>query len=270
MHPRVCLHQVVLMQEDTTAFIDLCRAIDVPNMTLATPLLMRQPGSAETVKRLLTNGGPRVAIVNHPFATFPNLEHDRGEASAQLLKAIDLAASLGAKSLYLQTGGRDSLSWEQAAARFVELLVPGRLAARAQGVTLMIENASPFNIDIHIAHTLADTILLAEMAGIGVCIDLQPCFGEAGLPQLFRRAMPITWLVQVSDYVLGDRVAPCRAVPGDGVVPLERLIGDLLDAGYQGLFDLELVGPRITSEGGAAASKRAMGWLSDMLTRLGA
>jgi sugar phosphate isomerase/epimerase len=108
------------------------------------------------------------------------------------------------------------------------------------------------------------------MAGIGVCIDLQPCFGEAGLSRLFRRALPITGLVQVSDYVLGDRVAPCRAVPGDGVVPLERLIGDLLAAGYQGLFDLELVGPRITDEGGAAASRRAAERLSEMLTKLGA
>ena len=145
-----------------------------------------------------------------------------------------------------------------------------REIAREKAVDLMIENASPFNIDIHIAHTLADTILLAEMAEIGVCIDLQPCWGEAGLARLFRRAMPITKLVQVSDYVMGDRVAPCRAVPGDGAVPLEGLIGDLLDAGYEGLFDLELVGPRIDKEGGAAASLRAVEWLSHLLIKLGA
>jgi sugar phosphate isomerase/epimerase len=120
-----------------------------------------------------------------------------------------------------------------------------------------------------IAHTLADTVMLAEMAGVGVCIDLQPCWGEANLVRLFRHAMPITGLVQVSDYVLGDRVAPCRAVPGDGAVPLESLIGDLLDAGYTGLFDLELVGPRIDAEGGAAASTRAVERLAEILTRLG-
>ena len=57
---------------------------------------------------------------------------------------------------------------------------------------------------------------------------------------------------------------------GDGVVPLERLISDLLDAGYQGLFDLELVGPRINEEGGVAASKRAAAWLSELLTKFGA
>jgi sugar phosphate isomerase/epimerase len=258
------------MRESTTAFIELCRSIGVPNMTLATSLLMQQPGGIEAVKGVLRGAGSRVAVLNHIFAAAPNLEYDRGEASQKLLQAIDLTISLGAKSIYLLTGGRGSLSWEQAAERFIEMLESGKRAARANGVTLMIENASPFNVDIHMAHTLADTILLAEMADIGVCIDLQPCFAEANLAQLFRRARSITGLVQVSDYVLGDRVAPCRAVPGDGIVPLERMIGELLNLGYQGVFDLELVGPRIDAEGGAAAAKRAAERLSEMLTKLGA
>jgi sugar phosphate isomerase/epimerase len=270
MHPRICLHQVVLMKESTTSFIELCRSIGVAHMTLATPLVMQQPGGVAALKKALSNGGPQTAIVNHPFAVFPNLEQDAGEASARMLQAIDLTVELGAKSMYLLTGGRGWLSWEQAAERFIKLLEPCQKAANAKGVKLMIENASPFNVDIHITHTLADTIQLAEMAGVSICIDLQPCFGEANLPRLFKRALPITGLVQVSDYVLGDRIAPCRAVPGDGIVPLERLIGNLLDEGYRGLFDLELVGPRITAEGGAIAAKRAAERLSEILTKLGA
>ena len=82
--------------------------------------------------------------------------------------------------------------------------------------------------------------------------------------------MPLAGLVQVSDYVLGDRTTPCRAVPGDGAMPLERLLGDVQDAGYRGLFDLELVGPRIEAEGARAASRRAADYLSNLLTRLGA
>ncbi|MEO7247589.1 MAG: sugar phosphate isomerase/epimerase, partial [Novosphingobium sp.] len=83
-------------------------------------------------------------------------------------------------------------------------------------------------------------------------------------------ALPHTHLVQVSDYVLGDRSAPCRAVVGDGVVPIESLLGDLLDGGYAGVFDLELVGPRIQQEGPAAATKRAAENLSEILMKLGA
>lgn len=82
--------------------------------------------------------------------------------------------------------------------------------------------------------------------------------------------MPLAGLVQVSDYVLGDRTTPCRAVPGDGVIPLEAILRDVLDLGYAGLFDLELVGPRIEAEGAAVACQRAATYLSDMLYRLGA
>jgi sugar phosphate isomerase/epimerase len=269
MHPRVCLHQVAFVKESTTQFIGHCRTIGVQPMTLVTPVLML-PGQMLETERALAAGGPRVETVNHPFAMFPDLDKDGGEATKKLLRAIEIATSLHANNIYVVTGGRGSLTWEQAAERFAKLVAPCRLAARDHGIQLLVETASSFNIDIHMAHTLTDTIRLAEIAGLGVCIDLHACWFEAGLKQLFERAVPMTGLVQVSDYVLGDRTAPCRAVPGDGAIPLERLLGDLLELGYAGVFDLELVGPRIETEGNRVATKRAAEKLSEMLSRLGA
>jgi sugar phosphate isomerase/epimerase len=269
MHPRVCLHQVAMIGEPTSAFIDHCRAIGVGHMTLVTPLLM-QPGGIDEARRALAAGGTRATVVNHPFGTYPNLDTDSGEAAAKMLEAIAATEALGADRMYLVSGGRGSLSWEQAAERFAELIAPCRAAAEAKGIKLLVETASDFNVDIHIAHTLDDTIALAEIAGIGVCIELHACWFEGRLKQKFARAMPNTGLVQVSDYVLGDRTAPCRAVPGDGVIPLERLLGDILEAGYQGVFDLELLGPRIQDEGARTATRRAAENLSELLTKLGA
>jgi hypothetical protein len=54
----------------------------------------------------------------------------------------------------------------------------------------MIENASPLYADIHIAHTLRDTVTLAELAGIGVCIDLFAYWAEAGLRRTGRPGGP--------------------------------------------------------------------------------
>jgi sugar phosphate isomerase/epimerase len=269
MHPRVNLHQVAFISESTTAFVDYCREIGVPNMTLVTPLLM-QPGGLEEAQRALAAGGPRAAVVNHPVAMGSSLDRVGEEESEKLLRAIDIAATLGAPVIYLVSGGRGSLLWEAAAARFAELVAPCLSAAREKGVRLTVENASPLNADMHLAHTLDDTIRLAEIAEIGVCIELNACWYEADLKEKFRRAMPLTGLVQVSDYVLGDRFTPNRAVPGDGAVPLDWLIGTILDLGYQGVFDLELVGPRIEQEGARAASKRAAENLSDLLVKLGA
>jgi sugar phosphate isomerase/epimerase len=269
MHKRISLHQVAFMGESTGRFIGHCRAIGVQHMTLVTPKLMAAGELDEAVEGLVA-GGPRVATVNHVFAVFPDLATDHGMAAQKLHGAIDIAARLGADAIYLLSGGRGSLDWEGAAERFAGLIAPCLEAARARGLTLLVENANSLNADIHIAHTLPDAIRLAEIAGIGLCMELHACWMEAGLRSLFRRAMPITGLVQVSDYVLGDRTTPCRAVPGDGVIPLERLIGDLLEAGYTGLFDLELVGPRIAAEGAAAASTRAAERLSEILVKLGA
>lgn len=253
MHPRISLHQVAFLAERTTDFLEHCRDIGV-QATLVSPILLRPGGVDEA-----TRSGVHIANINHPF----------DGCSATLDHVIDIAAGLGARSIYLLTGGRGALSWEQAAARFAELIEPCKQRAEQAGVHLLVENASSFNADIHIAHTLSDTITLASTSGIGVCIDVHACWAEAGLSALIRRALPVTGLIQVSDYVLGDRSAPCRAVPGDGTIPLERIIGDALEAGYTGDFDIELVGPRIDAEGPRAATARAVQTVSDMLTGLG-
>ena len=53
-------------------------------------------------------------------------------------------------------------------------------------------------------------------------------------------------------------------------MPLETILRGVLELGYTGLFDLELLGPRIEAEGAQAACTRAAHTLSDLLTRLGA
>lgn len=269
MHPRVCLHQVGFLKESTADFINYCREIGVGHMTLANPHMLG-PDVLDEALAALAPGGTRVTNLTQPFARYPDIENDTGGAAQALNQAVEAAAALGAPNLYVVTGPRGSLDWEAAAERVGELLAPCRELAAAREVTLLVESANLLNADIHIAHTLDDTIRLAEIARIGVCIDLGACWFEGGLAEKFARAMPTTHLVQVSDYVLGDRSTPCRAVPGDGVVPLDRLIGQLLDLGYQGVFDLELLGPRIDAEGHRPAFRRAAENLSELLTRLGA
>jgi len=59
-------------------------------------------------------------------------------------------------------------------------------------------------------------------------------------------------------------------VPGDGAIPLRQVIEWLLNAGYKGAFDVELIGPRIDREGHFAAARRAADYLDKMLCELGA
>ena len=71
--------------------------------------------------------------------------------------------------------------------------------------------------------------------------------------------------MQVSDFAVGTLSTPNRLVPGDGDIPLRRIIGQVIDAGYDGVFDLELIGPRIVEEGYEPATRRALHVLEDLL-----
>ena len=77
-------------------------------------------------------------------------------------------------------------------------------------------------------------------------------------------------LVQVSDFAVGTLSTPNRLVPGDGDIPLERILRQVVAAGYEGCFDLELIGPRIDEEGYGSACRRSVDWLAEMLDALGA
>jgi sugar phosphate isomerase/epimerase len=269
MHPRVCLHQVGFLSESAEAFVRFCGEIGVGHVTLA--MLPGTGPEAYAAARAALEGS-KVMPDNwaHPFARYPDLESDSGEAAERLNATIDTCAAIGCGHIYLVSGGRGTFDWEDAAEAMARLIAPCRDRAAAQNIALSVETANLLNADIHIAHTLDDTIRLAEIASIGVTIDLGASWFEGDLKRKFARAMPLTRLVQVSDYVLGDRSTPCRAVPGDGTVPLQRQLGWLLEAGYEGVFDLELTGPRIDAEGHRVAFARAAESLSEILLKLGA
>lgn len=226
-----------------------------------------------SVERALATGDYALETIVHPFLPGQHLDRDENSwviPRARLSAQIEAAAQLGAKSIYMVTGGHGGMDWEQAAETFARAIAPCVEQARSAGVALMIENAPPQYADIHIAHTLRDTLVLADIADIGVCIDLFGCWTEAGLKALIEQAVPRCDLVQVSDYVLADRNLPARAVPGDGDMPLLRLLDWILSANYQGAFDLELLGPRIDQEGHLEATRRAGQTVGELLTSLGA
>jgi sugar phosphate isomerase/epimerase len=256
VHPRLSINQVCFPDADLGEFIELTRSLDARNIVFTSPLLL-EPDGLRTAVRALGRRGPRVESIQHRFGVYPNLESDIGMASDTLMRLIAIAAELGARSIYMGTGGRGGLDWEEAARRFATLLAPAVETAREYGVGLLIETAGPLYPDTTIAHTLFDTIVLAERSEIGVCLELFYCWTEGRLMSLIKRASPRCGLVQVSDYILGDRSLPARAVPGDGAVPLARLIRTILSTGYAGVFDIELIGPRIDAEGHLAAASRA-------------
>lgn len=270
MHNRISVNSICFMGSSFSQQADYWQQL-APHRVSILGGQVDQEG-LDAARQALATGSYRLENIMQPFLPGQNLNPDNSSweaPRARLNAQIDNAIALGANSIYMVTGGHGGMVWEQAAEVFAEAVAPCVAKAKAAGIALMIENAPFHNADIHIAHSLRDTITLAEMAGTGICIDLFGCWYEAGLRGLIERAMPRCQLVQVSDYVCGDRAPAARAVPGDGHVPLLRLLEWILAAGYQGAFDLELFGPRIEQEGRLEATRRTCERLSEMLVALG-
>jgi len=270
MHDRISVNSLCFPGADLGEVGGYWLESGARRVSFISPLLAGGVGPARSA---LARGCYRVETIAHPFLPGRHLEpreESWRDARADLARLIEAAAELGGRSIYMLTGGHGSLTWEQAAECFSRAIAPCVAQAKQAGIALMIENALPLYADSHIAHSLSDTLTLAEMAGIGVCIDLFGCWTEAGLRGSIERAMPRCDLVQLSDYVYGDRALPSRAVPGDGAIPLEGMLEWMLGAGYTGAFDLELIGPRIDEEGHLEAVKRAGDHVGKMLISLGA
>lgn len=270
MHPRISISQICFLGESTEAVAAHWHALGPRNIGLVSPPILAE--GVDPIREIVTQGNYDVVTIAHMYCMG---QLTRDEAAwetirAETLRVIDAAATLGCPSIYGLTGGRGGMTWEAAAETFAATIAPCIEPARAKGVTLMVECATPLYAHGTITNNLRDTVILAEIAGIGVCLDTFGCWTEAGLRDTIARAVGLGAIVQVSDYVLGDTSLPCRAVPGDGAIPLRQLIDWTLEAGYQGAFDLELLGPRIEAEGRLDAVRRAADHLGELLVRAGA
>jgi sugar phosphate isomerase/epimerase len=218
--------------------------------------------------RAIRDAGLEVATLTHRAFGFAT----SGETTAarqRLLDTIAIAGEIGAQSIIMTTGGRGVLDWTEAADRFAEAMAPCAEAARVAGIPLGIEPTSHLYCDVSIAHRLVDTVTLARKAGIGVMIDLFACWVDSDITQAIAEACPICPVIQVSDYVHGDRGLPCRAVPGDGALPFDQLVPAIVQSGFKGWFDLEIIGPRLQAEGQETGLIRAAKTTSVMLECFG-
>jgi len=192
-------------------------------------------------------------------------------ALAELAGTIDIAQRLGAPSLYFLTGPTPPrMATDDATAALVACLPRVNAYAHERGVRLAIEHNSISSRQIGFVHTVAGVAEIARAADVDICLELQNCWYEPDLPRLFRDNVDRLCIVQVSDFLLGEPLRNNRRVPGDGSMPLEWLIGHVLDAGYKGYLEIEVLGPAIEEEGYDSAMRRSIDWLSERLVKWGA
>ncbi len=187
-----------------------------------------------------------------------------------IVDSLPFTAAVGCDVLYTVSGSFGSVPWETAAEMFCEETAPAREQAKELGIRLAVEPTNPLRSDVSFVFSVRDAIDLARMAGIGIVVDFYSAWYERDVDELVRENIDLVALVQIGDYKRGTFDIPNRCAIGDGDIPVERLLGMLLDAGYRGPFDLEILGPRIEEEGYRAPILRSVERAGEMLERLGA
>lgn len=266
-HPRLFVNPCCLRTRTGLAdFIEAFKGLGLQRTGMARPR-MQQLGWDEALK-LIAAADIEVGYLsyNRIFSLDSPRNWEREERD--LIQAIDAHRYFGSR-IYCLTGPGPAigLTWEQSAEAFVRAVKPAAAHARAKQVSLMLEPTNSAFSDLHFLHTLHDTLEIVEAADMDICLEVDPCWMERDLKSLIRRSGPRIGLVQLSDRKLASRCMD-RAVPGDGVVPLESIIGWILETGYAGPFDLELWGDTGCDE--VEGALRGLDYISSILKRLGA
>jgi sugar phosphate isomerase/epimerase len=257
--PRFSLSQVTTLgwslEQDLEAYV----AAGVPALGVSLYKL-RTTGVTRGV-RLIRDCGLPVSCVTSSGPIPLGDAAGAARALAEVREHLAVAAELGAACLMLLPGAAPGLPWEEAARRARDHVEALRADARRLGVRLGLEPVSQLRMDLCFLNTFHDALDFADGIGapeVGVVLELNNAWIERHLDADIRTRTRRIAVVQVSDFKVGTLRASERVMIGDGDIPLRRLVGALADAGYDGWYDLEMLGPAIDAAGYAQVVPQAM------------
>jgi sugar phosphate isomerase/epimerase len=172
--------------------------------------------------------------------------------------------------VYFPPGKTSGGVWEEVAGQFAEAVAPCVEFSRGCGVKLAFEPTH--RTDASFVGTLKDGLKISKQTGLGIVLDFGNCWMESELRSTILAAGADIALVQIDDIDIGGMGKPQglgRVQIGDGELPLRRLMQDVIDSGYQGVYDLEVIGPSAEKEGYERALNRGVVSASRLLADAG-
>jgi len=191
------------------------------------------------------------------------------ESIEDALEAIHTAAELKAQSLIVYTGSRAGHTYNHARRLVKDALVELAGHAAPLGVTLAVEPMHPGCAGHWTFLTSIDDVmaLLTAVASplVKMVFDTYHLGHDSAILERIPELVPQIALVQLGDAKHPPTGEQSRCRLGEGSVPLREILAALRTAGYDGYFDVELLGEEFELHDYAsllAHAKQAIGELA--------
>ena len=169
-------------------------------------------------------------------------------------RMIDQAVELGTDLLYVVSGPLLDRSFETAHGIICDGLALVEEHACEAGVTLALEPVHPILAEHSCLHTLADALhIVRQFDTVRVIVDVYHLWWDVNFLSALSESRNRIAQVQVSDYAFG-RCAD-RVPLGEGVIPLKRLVNAIQDTGFNGIYDIEIIGPCVKKRADSIAKE---------------
>jgi sugar phosphate isomerase/epimerase len=198
------------------------------------------------LKDRIADLGLRVHSLHAPFGHDVNLTSpdaaQREQARDRLIRAADVLAGLNAGGFYVIHPGGEDARWVWERESRLDLSVEGLTtmwrACQERGLTLVVETPLPHLLGGQPAD-FAWILDRLPVEGTGVCVDTSHCALGGFLYQV-----PGAWRSRLVHLQASDNRGHTddHLPPGDGVIDWARFCSTLREAGYAGVFMLEVAG----------------------------
>jgi sugar phosphate isomerase/epimerase len=156
---------------------------------------------------------------------------------------IRVSSKLGAETLLAYTGPINDMSYNEAFRQLTRSLRDLVDAAQAYGVKIGLEPLNYILKGDSFLHTLTETMDIIEEIDnpyVGVFFDTYHLWHEPGLLETLKRAKGKIVGCQISDFRTINRSIYDRALMGDGVIPIRRLLDAVKEQGWDKWYDIEI------------------------------
>jgi sugar phosphate isomerase/epimerase len=200
-------------------------------------------GLASARKAIKANGLTVTGLCRGGFFTAENWRDDN-------LRAIEEAATLGARCLVLVVGGllAGSKDMEKSRAQVYDGIAEILPEARKAGVPLAIEPLHPMQAaERACINTLEQALDICDALGegIGVAADVYHVWWDPKLEGQLKRAGERILAYHICDWLVPTRdLLNDRGMMGDGVIDLPKIRGWVEGAGYTGFDEVEIFSER--------------------------